>query len=169
MLAETRGTMNEPNSQEQNPVPIQRVIELQPLSREHHHALMFCWKVKQGLKQRVATERIRQYRDWIWTNEIQQHFKIEEQYVFTVLGASHPLVIQATQEHTQLQQLFEDKANLLQSLEQLHQLLHKHVRFEERILFNQIQNTATHQQLEIIAQTHNVDVCDNWPDKFWVV
>ena len=46
----------------------------------------------------------------------------------------------------------------------------KHIRFEERVLFNKIQEEASEKQLLIIQKLHNTDVgcnIDTWNDKFW--
>jgi len=40
-------------------VPIKRSIALQPLSREHHHGLLLCWKIRTGLKKGIDIDRIK--------------------------------------------------------------------------------------------------------------
>lgn len=38
---------------------IKRTKALQPLSRDHHHGLLLCWKIRQGIKLNVEPERIK--------------------------------------------------------------------------------------------------------------
>ena len=50
--------------------------------------------------------------------------------------------------------------------------LEKHIRFEERELFNELQNTLNESELNIIAEKmetlHPALKEDNWKDTFWV-
>jgi hypothetical protein len=59
--------------------PIKRSKELVPLSKEHHGSLLFGWKIKQGLRNGTDPKIIAQFIEWFWQNELQDHFKKEEQ------------------------------------------------------------------------------------------
>jgi len=39
--------------------PIKRNEALKPLSRDHHHGLLLCWKIRQGIKLNIEPERIK--------------------------------------------------------------------------------------------------------------
>lgn len=147
---------------------IKRHPSLQEYSRDHHQALLLCWKIKVGLSKGIAVDRIKLYVNWFYENHILKHFQLEEKYMFPVLGNKHPLVIQALEEHKLLLALFKDTSDVKKSLSELHVKLKEHIRFEERILFNEIQNVATNEQLEIIEKFHiNHKFADNFNDIFW--
>ena len=75
---------------EDKPQPLKRHTSIVPLSKDHHHALLLCWKITQGLKKNIDVTRIKTYVDWFWENHVLLHFKIEEKYLFPVLGNNHP-------------------------------------------------------------------------------
>ena len=148
--------------------PIQRSEYLKPLSREHHQGLLLCWKIKTGFSKGVALKRIKSYSDWFYKTHLIPHFKAEEKYVFPVLGNDNKLIKQAIEEHRQLSKLFEDKSDTEASLKQIQTELEKHIRFEERTLFDQIQNTATQEQLTEFKLIHTEEkFIDNCSDEFW--
>ena len=62
--------------------PIKRHEAIKPYSREHHHGLLLCWKIREGLKHEVAIDRIKKYADFLWETQIEPHFKAEEKYIF---------------------------------------------------------------------------------------
>src|SRR5690606_6698271 len=129
------------------PNPIKRNEALKPLSRDHHHGLLLCWKIRQGVKLNVEPERIKKYLDWFWMSYLKPHFEIEEQYVFPVLGNENELVKKALAEHRRLKRLFENVDDLQKSISLIEEELEKHIRFEERVLFNEIQSVAKSEQL----------------------
>ncbi|MBS1516724.1 MAG: hemerythrin domain-containing protein [Bacteroidetes bacterium] len=149
--------------------PIKRNPSLQPLSRDHHHGLLLCWKIRTGFSKGVSTERIKTYADWFYQNYILKHFEIEEKYVFPVLGTANELIGRALEEHENLRKLFTDDNDAEGSLRKLSIDLENHIRFEERILFNDIQKSASPQQLDVIKSSHpDLRFADNLYDQFWV-
>lgn len=141
---------------------------MQPLSRDHHIGLLLCFKIREGLKNDIDPSRIKAYADWSWEQELAPHFKLEEQYAFPVLGKNHPLVQQALKEHQELERLFENQSDLYNSLLQIEAKLKQHIRFEERVLFNEIQQQATLEQLAKIEAAHTgASDCELWHDRFW--
>lgn len=142
---------------------------LQPISREHHHTLLLCWKIRAGFKKKVEVERIKVYADWFFKNYILPHFKIEEAYVFPVLGNDNELVKKAKLEHKRLKRLFNQDDDITKSLSLIEEELEKHIRFEERVLFNEIQEIASPSQIMEINKRHNDHgVPAQWKDEFWV-
>lgn len=147
---------------------IKRHASLQEYSRDHHHALLLCWKIKVGLQKGIEVDRIKAYTDWFYENHIIDHFIMEEKYMFPVLSSDHELIIQVLNEHRLLLELFTNNDDVENSLKKLHVELKKHIRFEERILFNEIQEAATEQQLELIEKHHSIEKFeDNLKDVFW--
>lgn len=146
---------------------IKRHISLQPISREHHFGLLLCWKIRQGFRFGAEPNRIKRYSDWFWKNHLLHHFIVEEKYIFSVLPDDDELVIQALSEHQRLKALFEKSENISESLQLIEKELDKHIRFEERVLFNKVQQVATPTQLRLIEEKHNEPFHDNWDDEFW--
>jgi len=156
-----------PNSMETKK-PIKRNKNLQPLSRDHHHTLLLCWKIRTGFSKNVEPERIKRYADWFFEHHIRPHFEMEEKYLFPILGNDNELVKRALAEHRRLGRLFRDTDTISKSLSLIEEELEKHVRFEERVLFGEIQKVATEAQLETISKTHTDEKFrDNTNDTFW--
>lgn len=147
--------------------PIKRHDSLRPLSRQHHHGLLLCWKIREGFRRNVTPERIKKYTDWFWQNHLQQHFEEEEKYVFVVLPTENKLLKKAIAEHRRLERLFKDQKDKVRSLNLIEEELEQHIRFEERLLFNEIQQNATPEQLNDMVMHHTDLLCDNWDDEFW--
>lgn len=148
--------------------PIKRSKSIQPLSRDHHHSLLLCWKIRKGFLKGVAPERIKKYTDWFFGVHVLPHFEIEERYLYPILGEENELVQKALAEHRRLKRLFEDKEDLLKSLGLIEEELELHIRFEERELFNEIQKEATEEELAVIAENHKDEKFqENTEDEFW--
>ena len=150
------------------PEPIKREDALKALSRDHHHGLLLCWNIRPGIQRNIATERIKRYVDWFWNNHLRQHFEIEEKLLFPILGNQNELVKQTLAEHRRLKRLFENGNDIHKSINLIEEELEKHIRFEERVLFNEIQKAATKEQLEQIQLFHSDSkFVDNLTDPFW--
>ena len=148
--------------------PIKRHKALQPLSRQHHFGLLFSWKLRKGFSKNIAPERLQKYATWFFEEEIKPHFEAEEKYVFTVLEENNELIQRALKEHRRLERLFKENDNPKKSLSQLEEELDAHIRFEERILFNEIQKVATASQLEKISEIHaEKELQLEYHDPFW--
>lgn len=148
--------------------PLKRHIALQPLSREHHHGLLLCWKIRTGLRKGIRPERIKQYVNWFYENHIESHFHAEETYIFPILGFDHQWVKKAITQHRRLVRLFNAEKEITKSLSLLEEELEGHIRFEERILFNEVQKVATNTQLEMIKKHHiGGEFEENTKDEFW--
>lgn len=148
--------------------PLKRHIAIQPLSREHHQGLLLCWKIRKGFEKGVELQRIKKYSDWFWENHLKKHFAIEEKYVFPILGNKNDFVKQALVEHNHLTALFGQKTEISFALERIQKDLESHIRFEERVLFNKIQEQATARELQYIQQYHEKEIsCGFWEDEFW--
>ena len=149
--------------------PIKRNEALKPISRDHHHALLLGWKIRQGIKNKIPAERIKKYVDWFWSSYLENHFELEEKNLYPVLGAEHASIKKAMQHHEKLRNLFLSKEQTIQQLDELQNELDRHIRFEERELFNEIQNAASAKQLQDMAAVHNEAFHDNYSDEFWVI
>ncbi|MBL4594275.1 MAG: hemerythrin domain-containing protein [Flavobacteriales bacterium] len=149
--------------------PIKRSASLKPLSREHHDGLLLSLKIRKGIKQNVELKRIKRYTDWFWKHHLQAHFEFEEKYIFPILGQENELIIKALQEHSRLKQLFTATTTDKQNLSSIEKELVSHIRYEERVLFNEIESIASEHELEIIEKEHSKNIVDEWEDKFWTI
>ena len=156
------------NSNYETDKPIKRSEFLKPLSREHHHGLLFCWKIRTGIKKNVEVSRIKKYSDWFYQNYLVPHFEVEEKYVFPILGNDNELIKKAVSEHRKMKQLFESTAEFEKNCSLIQEELEAHIRFEERVLFGEIQKIATAEQLLSIEFNHSDEkFVDNLTDPFW--
>jgi iron-sulfur cluster repair protein YtfE (RIC family) len=148
--------------------PIKRHQALQPLSRDHHHGLLFCWKIRSGVKRGIDVSRIQAHALWFWNTHLVSHFAEEEEDVFPILEKDNELVHQALAEHVELKKLFSHKDMDYEFLNYLQVALEKHIRFEERILFNQIQEVATAAQLAAVEKNNKKEEEElEWSDDYW--
>ncbi|MCG2419156.1 hemerythrin domain-containing protein [Aequorivita sp. F47161] len=148
--------------------PIKRHIALQPLSRQHHFGLLFSWKLRKGFHKNIETERLQKYAKWFFKHEIEPHFKDEEKYLFPIMEPDNPLIDRALKEHRRIKRLFNNTKNPERSLHQLEEELDAHIRFEERVLFNEIQKVATEEQLKKVEEIHDgLEKSPDYHDPFW--
>jgi len=147
---------------------IKRTEYLKPLSRDHHHGLLLCWKIKTGFSKGVSAQRIKTYADWFYKSHLIPHFEAEEKFVFPILGNDNEMIRQALNEHRLLTGLFSDSSDIEDSLKKIQSELEKHIRFEERTLFNEIEKAASPGQLKEFEQNHTEEkFTENLNDEFW--
>ena len=65
-----------------NKKPIKRNENILKLSKEHHFSLLFCWKIRHGLKTQTDCSRIIKYVQYFKTNFLLPHFSEEEIFLF---------------------------------------------------------------------------------------
>ena len=157
------------------PKPIKRSPALVQFSKDHHFALLLIWKVRQGLSFGVGSDRIANYIDYFFSNYLEEHFKEEEDLLFIHLNKTNSLRTTAEQNHESLRKLAKDiskNAHDPSLITEFVDKLEKHIRLEERELFNELQNSIEEQQLNNIAKemnkNHVTKIEENWQDEFWV-
>ncbi len=153
--------------------PIKRHQALVSFSKEHHFGLLLVWKIRQGLANAVSAERISRYVLFFFNEDLKIHFKEEEELLFSKLPATDTLRIQAEEEHKEIYRLIAaitETANDEKLLRQFAGTLDKHIRFEERTLFNHLQTHVAPEELEEISKrfSNSVDLDSKWEDVFWV-
>ncbi|NJW53277.1 hemerythrin domain-containing protein [Salinimicrobium oceani] len=149
--------------------PLKRHENLKPLSRDHHHGLLLCWKITVGLKNGVEQERIKGYLDYFFSSQLVPHFQFEEAEVFPLLGEDHPMVERALKEHRRLKELFHTSLDT-PALRAIEIELNRHIRFEERELFTEIQRVVPEEKIRQIDNKEKKILTpdpDDWADKFW--
>ena len=152
--------------------PIKRLPELEGISREHHDGLLLCWKIRAGTAKGVAPARIQRYCRRFLKEHLKPHFDIEESVLFPILGHEHPGVRKAMAEHRRLQRLINGRSDAALAISLVEEELEAHIRFEERQLFNLIQEAATPGQLVAVEKAHAMihssgAVKDIPEDAFW--
>lgn len=148
-----------------NKKPLKRLKELKPFSRDHHHGLLLGWKIRNGIKKGIETPRIAAYVKWFFQNYLSAHFELEEKYMFPILGMENDMIKRAINDHLQMRTMIAHLDST--TLSDFADLLEQHIRFEERELFGQIQETATPRQLAKIEQIHHDEPFIENPDEFW--
>lgn len=151
---------------------LKRNENLVALSREHHYGLLFCWKIRQGLKKEVSLERMRLFVIHFWQNHLSIHFKKEEETLFR--KGENSLYRAAEEEHALIESLVDNivsnEASNMDTYSALANLVEKHIRFEERALFPSIEKSLSDEELVKIGSKLTVEEIGDMPynDEFWI-
>ena len=89
--------------------PIKRNKHIVKLSKDHHVTLLFCWKIKTGLKLKIEPERIKKYAQYFWQAHMKPHFIEEETILFAPV--EDEAVQKALHEHQQIEKQIRDLGN----------------------------------------------------------
>ena len=144
---------------------MKRHQSLIPISRQHHAGLLTARLLQHGAppyKGMPATPDARRaYILHFYEEHLQTHFALEEATAFLVAAAvSANLQQQAAQlqaEHRQLQELIQalpdiTPAVLPDALHKVGQLLEQHIRQEERVFFEHLQQELTDAELQTLEK-----------------
>lgn len=156
----------------ENNQPLKRSKELSPLSREHHDGLQFVWKIREGLKNNIAPARLKDFSVFYWQQHIKPHFYQEEQVLAKYIPADNPLLQQMSEEHALIREQILAIGNDTSAINfaSFADTLYKHIRFEERQLFQWAEENLSKEQLEKIyieLENHPLS-CADWADEFWL-
>ena len=143
-----------------------------PLSQDHHQGLLLAQLIKKdapdynGLPKDLIGKM--NYAKEVYTNDLVQHFKDEEELVFPFLKGKNKevdkLISEILNEHILLKQkiLSLDKnSDLINQLDEIGILLDEHIRKEERILFEKAQVLLNEEELKMIEKKFD----ENRPNK----
>jgi hemerythrin superfamily protein len=153
--------------------PIKRHPSIVELSKDHHFALLLVWKIRQGLSKSIEPPRISKYVVHFFDTDLIQHFNEEEKFLFSKLPANNELRIQAEDEHRQIKEIIDDlRVNSTDKdlLVEFATVIEGHIRFEERKLFNHLQENIPENELAEIASSLNARKHEEgtvWEDTFW--
>lgn len=136
--------------------PLERHPLLKPLSREHHQGLLLCWRIRRDLQARTDHDVVLNECRVFFRSHLLPHFAVEEEVVFPVLGRVNPLVQRAIAEHRRIARLFLQRVDPRTTLGLVEEELEAHIRFEERVLFPEVQRMATPEEMDRIDQVHGV-------------
>jgi hypothetical protein len=153
---------------------MKRNKNLVDLSRDHHHGLLLGWKIRKGLKKKVALAAIADYIIHFSKEALFPHFEEEENQVLSYLSAENGYYKRTLAEHQAIRQLIlrisikglTDESLLLRLADELD----AHIRFEERELFPHVENLLSIKQLDemgkMISELHHPYV-ENYGNDFW--
>ena len=152
--------------------PLKRSKELSPLSHEHHDGLLFVWKLREGLRNNIAQARLKDFTIFYWQQHIKPHFYQEEQLLSKFIPTDNPLLKQMQEEHALIRELIlslDDDASI-ETFTSLADVIYKHIRFEERQLFEWVEANLNKEQLqEIYKELEEHPLCgSDWKDEFWL-
>lgn len=151
--------------------PIKRNVNLVELSKEHHFGLLACWKVRQGIKKEISSERITKYILYFWENHLEHHFEEEERFLFIDDNEKCQAALEQHKELKNLILLFQSADADYTLLTKWANLLDSHIRFEERELFPHLEQILPESRLEeigqVLAESHHEPACENYEDSFW--
>jgi mannose-6-phosphate isomerase-like protein (cupin superfamily) len=125
---------------------------LVPLSHDHHQTLARARELRRaaGSGDDAELERASARFRRSFAGEVGRHFRDEEELLFPLLGEVEPppeSLVQAALQHARIRALVRRLPDRAAATE-LGTLLERHVRLEERELFELIQETASEEQLE---------------------
>ncbi len=153
---------------------MRRDINLQELSKDHHHVLLFGWKLRKGLTNNTSREVLIDYIKYFVEKVLQPHCLVEENEVLSWLPNDNELKIRALVEHEILEKMVtcldSGTEGVDEKILQIAEFVDSHVRFEERALFPYVETVLNTRQLgeigECIKSSHN-HVIDNYSHEFW--
>lgn len=149
--------------------PLKRHPALQPLSREHHHILLLGFKIRQGLKNNIEPERIRKYCTWFFDYYLQPHFEKEEFHLTHLLESDSEITSRLQHNHQKVSDAFKEMKTFDIPIKVFELIVVSHVRFEERVLFEEIQNNLTDEDIQYLEKyltEHKFQ--DDLQDVFWL-
>ena len=131
---------------------------LVPLSRQHHDALAVGVFIQRGLRDGAGprtAERLRRQALDVWNLELSGHFEVEETVLFPVAreAVSQPETVdRLLREHDGIREAFSalehaGSGELESRLRVLRERLVAHIRFEERVVFEALQDSMAEQDL----------------------
>lgn len=137
-----------------------------PLSHDHHHGLALAARLQQGnnalLNDGWTHDRVEQAKRvrHFYENDLRPHFKAEEEIVFPMMrryvSGSSLLIDELIRQHREMERLIDtldhlEGDRLEKSLTALGEVLEKHIRSEERELFEMMQQQLTSDLLDEIG------------------
>ena len=136
---------------------MKRLPELQALSEDHHSGLVLARKAKKAAagEDGFSTRNVWADVEARFKTELEPHFQIEESFIASNLEAQGEsrLAKRLYEEHETLRQfLFPESGRTSADLQSFGELLEKHIRFEERELFEVAQNSLSPDVLRAVAR-----------------
>ncbi len=142
---------------------------LVPLSHQHQHGLALSVLIERGLAAEPPEEKIRELRRQalaLADVELGGHFKVEEELVFPAIREAletADLVDDLVQQHREMEALAErirgcGDGELVELLSRFGALLRRHIRREERELFQQLQEHLSEEEINELGARIDADL-----------
>jgi len=136
---------------------VKRIAELQSLSRDHHRGLVLARRARQVAAGKPGSSPSRAWSEveQKFHQDLEPHFRIEEEHLVPLLhGAGQTeMVKRLEEEHARLRGLVGDLGGAtLARLAEFGRLLEEHIRFEERELFEFVQEHLPSSLLKRLAE-----------------
>lgn len=153
-------------------IPLKRDKSLIFFSQEHHHALVFCTRLKKA-DASIEEKIIKDFLQDFWENNLSEHFDLEEKLFLRSLPTPSELKTQFLIEHRQIRDLISSCLKRspidLTKLKLLADTLIAHIRFEERIFFPFLEKELTSEVLTEIGKelARKQIVCTTFKPEFW--
>jgi len=123
---------------------------LHPLSHQHQHGLALSVLIERGLKADSSEKTAADLAHKVaaaWEVELRGHFRVEEEVLFPSVEpvlASRAIVGELVEQHREMEELIgkigvASGSGRVELLREFGQLLSKHIRIEERQLFEEVQ------------------------------
>lgn len=155
---------------------MKRDVSLQPLSRQHHDALMACLMIEKGVRKNTDLKILQDFTRQVWEKDINTYFTLQENYLVPNLRQNKfpEYIIQSLlRDHELLRVLSQRILNggaSYQGFLAFSTLLEQHIRFEERLVFEKAQEMVPEKELMKVGEhfpTQSNSICKNYPVKFW--
>jgi hemerythrin-like domain-containing protein len=153
--------------------PLRRNENIIPFSKDHHTTLLFCWKIKQGIKVSADPATLKKYVSYFWKDHMEPHFREEEEILFSPLVDE--MVQKAIADHHKIKDqvnkiVFLDGDAALPELSLLSDMVDDHVRYEERQLFPHLEQTLGEDELNNIGRklSMKMHIPDIFREEFWL-
>src|SRR5665213_148029 len=151
---------------------LKRHTSLQDYSREHHDELLLVWKIREGFKKNISSQRIIDYCIHHYNEKTSTHMANEENYILKNLPENDEDRIKVIHEHNEIRalvkSLIENSSDSTRLLTEFANKLEKHVRYEEREFFPKLQNIFAIDVINSMQPAESiVKECSVWKDTFW--
>ncbi len=136
---------------------MKRIPELRDLSEDHHHGLVLARKARKAAagKDRLSSREVWAEVELSFKIELEPHFQIEESLIAPPLEKHGELQLskRLLDEHKLLRNFFSPKmVRSAENLGRFGELLDRHIRYEEREVFETAQNLLNPEELAEVAK-----------------
>ena len=155
---------------------MKRSESLQPLSRQHHDELLSCLLIKKGVNKKADVKVLADFTNLFWKDDFIKHIKAEEEILIPFLVKhrfENRFINMLKTDHIMINAVL-DRLNTFdrrhKTFEIFADLVEQHIRFEERVVFEKIQEQLSEKDMtELGRQLHNIQYrkCTDYPVKFW--
>ena len=134
---------------------MRRVAELRDLSDDHHTGLVLARRCRQAGRagSNLSPEHMWEQVLEAFSRHLEPHFQIEDQHLLPALEAIGEMALaqRVRDDHTALRGLRQSQAPSRSLLARFGELLESHIRYEERQVFETVQDRLPARSLQAIA------------------